>query len=67
MDLLDNIGPSRIKALSADELREAAREIRSEILKAVSSNGGHLASNLGVVELTLAIHRVFDRCGRRDR
>lgn len=36
------------------------REIRSEILKAVSSNGGHLASNLGVVELTLAIHRVFD-------
>lgn len=60
MDLLDNIGPSRIKALSADELREAAREIRSEILKAVSSNGGHLASNLGVVELTLAIHRVFD-------
>lgn len=48
------------KALSFDELSELAQELRDEILDCVSKNGGHLASNLGVVELTLALHRVFD-------
>ena len=46
--------------LSIDELKELAADIRQFILKAVSKNGGHLASNLGVVELTIALHRVFD-------
>jgi 1-deoxy-D-xylulose-5-phosphate synthase len=41
-------------------LRDLAKEIRQEIIRVVGKNGGHLASNLGVVELTLALHRVFD-------
>ena len=59
--ILDNIhSPSDIKNLSEDELYELAEELRTVIIETVSENGGHLASNLGVVELTLAIHKVFD-------
>ena len=53
-------GPADTKKLSVDELVELAREVRQEIVTAVSETGGHLASNLGSVELTLALHKVFD-------
>ena len=49
-----------IKKMNYDELDVLSGEIREEILNVVSQNGGHLASNLGVVELTIALHRVFD-------
>ena len=52
--------PDFIRDLSAGELRELAYEIRKFLIKSVSKTGGHLASNLGVVELTLALHSVFD-------
>lgn len=53
-------GPSDLKSLSIAELKELAREIRGTIIEKVSLNGGHLASNLGVVELTIALHYVFN-------
>ena len=52
--------PSDLKKLNIKQLKQLAEEIRREIIDSVSENGGHLASNLGVVELTLAIHYVFD-------
>lgn len=52
--------PVDIKKLSDSELQRLAKEIRSFLIESVSKTGGHLASNLGVVELTLAIHRVFN-------
>ena len=52
--------PSDIKKLNIKEMKVLAEELRSEIIKVVSDRGGHLASNLGMVELTLAIHYVFD-------
>jgi len=59
--ILDNINsPTDIKNLSEYELNELADEIRTVLIETVSENGGHLASNLGVVELTLAIHKVFN-------
>ena len=59
--LLDRIqSPADLKTLSVRELDDLAIEIRALILETVSKNGGHLGSNLGVVELTLALHRVFD-------
>jgi 1-deoxy-D-xylulose-5-phosphate synthase len=59
--LLDNINsPADVKKLSAAELKTLAQEIREFITAAVGKSGGHLASNLGVVELTLALHYVFD-------
>ena len=58
--LLDSIdSPADLSRLSAEELKQLAQEIREELVAVVSSNGGHLASNLGVVELTLALHRAF--------
>lgn len=51
--------PQDIKKLTIPEIEQLAQEIREYILQIVSENGGHLASNLGVVELTLALHRVF--------
>jgi len=57
--------PEDLRRLSMAELEALAQEIRQRIIEVVSSNGGHLASNLGVVELTLALHYVFDF--RRDR
>ena len=59
--LLEEIhSPSDIKKLSLQELTVLAAEMREEIIKTVARHGGHLASNLGVVELTLALHYVFD-------
>jgi len=59
--LLQNISsPSDIKKMPVRELNQLAHEIRGQIVSVVSSNGGHLASNLGVVELTIALHYVFD-------
>src|SRR3954466_2172937 len=61
VSLLDRIKtPADLKKLSIDELQELAGEMRSRIFQAVSKNGGHLASNLGVVELTIALHYVYD-------
>ena len=59
--LLDRIAaPSDMKALSDRELRQLADELRAETISAVSVTGGHLGAGLGVVELTVAIHAVFD-------
>ncbi len=52
--------PADLRPLSYDELRELSGEIRDFIIETVTTTGGHLGSNLGVVELTLALHRVFD-------
>jgi 1-deoxy-D-xylulose-5-phosphate synthase len=49
-----------VKGLDMEELEKLCKEIREEIISTVSKNGGHLASNLGVVELTVALHHVFD-------
>jgi len=60
-EVIDGIdGPSDLKELTIEQLQQLAGEIRRLIMQVVSQNGGHLASNLGVVELTLALHRVFD-------
>jgi 1-deoxy-D-xylulose-5-phosphate synthase len=59
--LLDSIaGPQDLRGLSLDELRTLAAEIRDFLVEKVARTGGHLGPNLGVVELTLALHRVFD-------
>ena len=59
--LLDRIdSPSDLKKLEQKDLRQLATEIRHELVTTVTATGGHLASNLGVVELTIALHRVFD-------
>jgi len=59
--LLDTIkNPADLKKLTPAELERLAAELRQEIITTVTANGGHLASNLGVVELTIAIHRIFD-------
>ena len=61
MAILESIeGPSDLKRLDGAELRDLAGEIREFLVDAVSKTGGHLGPNLGVVELTIAIHRVFD-------
>lgn len=52
--------PSFVKSLNNDELNILCEEIRDCLINTVSKNGGHLASNLGTVELTVALHRVFD-------
>ena len=53
-------GPKDIKALSWEELDVLGQEIRQFLIEKISPTGGHLASNLGVVELTMAIYRTFD-------
>lgn len=59
--ILNNIhSPQDIKSFSAVELRSLAREMREIIIETVAKGGGHLSSNLGVVELTIALHRAFD-------
>ncbi|WP_348764367.1 1-deoxy-D-xylulose-5-phosphate synthase [uncultured Henriciella sp.] len=59
--LLDAINsPADLKSRSREELKQLADELRSEVIDAVSVTGGHLGAGLGVVELTLAIHSVFD-------
>jgi 1-deoxy-D-xylulose-5-phosphate synthase len=59
--ILDRIdSPADLRELTDEELCELAEEIRHEIIRVVSRNGGHLAPSLGVVELTIALHRVFE-------
>ena len=53
-------GPADVRAMSPDELTELASEIRTFLVEHVARGGGHLGPNLGIVELTLAVHRVFD-------
>ena len=66
MSLLESIaGPRDLKALDAEQMPVLAAEIRDYLIRAVSQSGGHLGPNLGVVELTIAVHRVFD--SPRDR
>ena len=66
MSLLESIaGPRDLKALGAEQMPALAAEIRDYLIQAVSQSGGHLGPNLGVVELTIAVHRVFD--SPRDR
>lgn len=61
MSLLDSIhAPTDVRKLSIAQLDILAKEMRERIFAAVSKNGGHLASNLGVVELTLALHYIYD-------
>ncbi|MBM9460586.1 1-deoxy-D-xylulose-5-phosphate synthase [Nocardioides sp. zg-536] len=61
MPVLDKISsPRDLRALSEDELTQLAAEIRDLLIRTVATNTGHLGPNLGVVELTLAVHRVFD-------
>ena len=58
--MLDKINsPRDLDGMSYEQLDRLAAEIRNELISTVSTNGGHLASNLGIVELTLALHRVF--------
>jgi 1-deoxy-D-xylulose-5-phosphate synthase len=52
--------PKFVKSLTLDQLRQLGEEIRYELITVLSKNGGHLGPNLGVVELTLALHRVFE-------
>src|ERR1700748_394350 len=59
--LLDGIrSPADIKALREQDLPQLAQEVRDELIKVLSQTGGHLGPNLGVVELTIALHRVFE-------
>ncbi|GBQ70239.1 1-deoxy-D-xylulose-5-phosphate synthase [Ameyamaea chiangmaiensis NBRC 103196] len=59
--VLDRVrGPADLRNLSVDQLRQLAEELRAETVDAVSTTGGHLGASLGVVELTVALHAVFD-------
>ena len=58
---LNNINfPSDLRKLKKDELKYVAKELREELIDAVSETGGHLGAGLGVVELTVALHYIFD-------
>src|SRR5215212_4559613 len=57
LEMVDN--PSHVKKLTQEQLTQLAEEIRYELITVLSKNGGHLGPNLGVVELTIALHRVF--------
>ena len=59
--MLDRVTvPSDLRNFSAEQLRQLADELRAETIDAVSTTGGHLGASLGVVELTVALHAVFD-------
>lgn len=60
MRVEDIRSPEQIKSMSVKELREFATDIREFLIRSISQTGGHLSSNLGIVELTLAMHYVFD-------
>ncbi len=60
MNLLDIKNPSFLKDMTIEELKNLAEEVRSFVIDSVSKTGGHLSSNLGVVELTIALHYVFN-------
>ena len=57
LDMVDH--PSHVKKLTLDQLQVLAEEIRQELITKLAKNGGHLGPNLGVVELTIALHAVF--------
>lgn len=57
LDMVDS--PDHVKKLTLDQLNLLAEEVRHEMITVLSKNGGHLGPNLGVVELTIALHRVF--------
>ena len=57
LDMVDH--PSHVKKLTLDQLHQLGAEIREELITVLSKTGGHLGPNLGVVELTVALHRVF--------
>ena len=60
-DLLDKIqAPGDIKKLPAEDMPALCEEIRNFLIRSVTATGGHLSSNLGVVELTVALHRVME-------
>src|SRR5436305_15307706 len=64
--LLDGIrSPADIKALREQDLPQLAQEVRDELIEVLSQRGGHLGPHLGVVEMTIALHRVFNT--PRDR
>ena len=58
--MLEDIQSKDIKNLSMDQLRALANEIRHRLIEVCAKNGGHLAPNLGIVEITLALHYVYD-------
>jgi 1-deoxy-D-xylulose-5-phosphate synthase len=59
--MLENLtSPAELKDFSVEELQELAEQLRAKIIATTAKNGGHLASSLGVVELTLALHYVFN-------
>jgi 1-deoxy-D-xylulose-5-phosphate synthase len=58
--LLDRLDPAALRAMDGPELEQLATAIRQFLVDSVAETGGHLGSNLGIVELTLALHRVFD-------
>ena len=59
--LLNNINyPSDLRKLNVEELKELAAELRTELIDVVSETGGHLGAGLGVIELTIALHYIFD-------
>ncbi len=58
LDMVDN--PDHVKKLTLDQLNQLAGEIREDLIQALAKNGGHLGPNLGVVELSIALHRCFD-------
>ena len=59
--LLDKIStPAELRRLDKSQLPQVARELRDFVLKSVSQTGGHLSSNLGTIELTIALHYVFN-------
>ena len=57
LEMVDS--PTHVKKLTLEQLQHLAAEIRHELITVLSKNGGHLGPNLGVVELTIALHRVF--------
>ena len=60
--MLERVNDTKdLKKLTEEEKKKLAQDIRKYIIEVVSENGGHLASNLGVVELTLALESVFDK------
>ena len=60
MDLLSIQDPSFLKKMSIEELEELSEEIRNFLITSLAASGGHIGPNLGVVELTIALHKEFD-------
>ena len=60
MDLTEITNPSFIKKLDKEQMEELAEEIRQFLIEKLSVTGGHIGPNLGVVELTIMLHKIFD-------